>query len=235
MLGACCKSLLSLLVVSQLVTKSVPLDSECLKERIEILPKTETVEEKGTEVIVRKVAWPWRRFVGELVDREDVLPESLVMILVCWMTWRLCCRRRRPKEERSPIHAIRKRESSSPEGVWWCISVTIPAGTTHDFFLWPINANTWIVLTPDGDKHAEKCGDYSRMRVPPFGEGQTPEIGSVEFSRGWTVDELSELVREGRNLALCARTSMGLTYDRDPTMMCDLSGRFIQRRSFDSG
>ena len=40
-----------------------------------------------------------------------------------------------------------------------------------------------------------------------IGEGQTPEIGSVEFSRGWTVDELSELVREGRNL--CAQTSMG--------------------------
>ena len=40
-------------------------------------------------------------------------------------------------------------------------------------FLWPINANSWIVLTPDGDKHAEKFGDYSRMRVPPVGEGDT--------------------------------------------------------------
>ena len=63
------------------------------------------------------------------------------------------------------------------------------------------------------------------MRVPPTGEGETPEIGSVEFSRGWTLNELGELVREGRNLALCARTSVGLTHDRDPTMMCDLSGR----------
>ena len=43
----------------------------------------------------------------------------------------------------------------------------------------------------------------------------------------WTLNELSELVREGRNLALCARTSMGLTYDSDPTMMCDLSGRLF--------
>ena len=44
----------------------------------------------------------------------------------------------------------------------------------------------------------------------------------------WTPDELGELVREGRNLALSARTSMGLTYDRDPTMMCDLSGRLLR-------
>ena len=34
-------------------------------------------------------------------------------------------------------------------------------------------------------------------------------------------------MREGRNLALCAQTSMGLTHDRDPTMMCDLSGRLF--------
>ena len=78
-------------------------------------------------------------------------------------------------------------------------------------FLWPIDANTWIVLTPDGDKYAEKLLDYSKMRPLPFGEGETPEIGSVEFSRGWTLNDLSELVRDGRNLALCARTSMGLT------------------------
>ena len=94
-------------------------------------------------------------------------------------------------------------------------------------YLWPINANTWIVLIPDGDKYAEKFSDHSKTRVPPNGESETPEIGSVEFSRGWTLSELSELVREGRNLARCARTSMGLTYDRDPTMMCDLSGRLF--------
>ena len=66
------------------------------------------------------------------------------------------------------------------------------------------------------------------MRVPlPPWWGEMPEVGSVEFNRGWTLNELSELVREGRNLALCARTSMGLTHDRDPTMMCDLSGRLF--------
>ena len=91
--------------------------------------------------------------------------------------------------------------------------------------LWPIDASTWIILTPDGDNYGEKCGNYSKMRAPPNGDDETPEIGSVEFSRGWTIDELSEMVREGRNLALGARASMGLTFDNDPTMMCDLSGR----------
>ena len=44
--------------------------------------------------------------------REDALPEiSFVVMLVCWVVWRLCCRRQRPKEERSPIHTIRKREN----------------------------------------------------------------------------------------------------------------------------
>ena len=64
-------------------------------------------------------------------------------------------------------------------------------------------------------------GLFEDASASPIGEGETPEIGSVEFSRGWTLNELSELVREGRNLPCCARTSMGLTHDRDPTMMCD--------------
>ena len=67
------------------------------------------------------------------------------------------------------------------------------------------------------------------MRVPSTGESETetPKIGSFEFSRDSTLSELSELVREGGNLALCARNSMDLTYDRDPAMMCDLSGRLF--------
>ena len=32
---------------------------------------------------------------------------------------------------------------------------------------------------------------------------------------------------QGRSLALGARTSMGSTHDRDPTMMCVLSGRLF--------
>ena len=90
-----------------------------------------------------------------------------------------------------------------------------------------MDANTRIVLTPVVDMYAAKICDYSRVQVPPTGEGETPEIGSVEFSRGWTHDELSELVREGRNLALNAQSSVELMYDRDPAMMCDLSGRLF--------
>ena len=70
-------------------------------------------------------------------------------------------------------------------------------------FLWPIDANAWIVLTPDSDKYVETLSDYSKMRVPPIGEVETPENGFVEFSRSWTLHELSELGREGRNLAFC--------------------------------
>ena len=51
-----------------------------------------------------------------------------------------------------------------------------------------------------------------------------PGVGSADIDRGKTFNELSELVRERRNLTLCARTSMGFAHDRDPTMMCDLSG-----------
>ena len=73
------------------------------------------------------------------------------------------------------------------------------------------------------------------MRVLPIGEGETPGIGSVEFSRGWTLNELSELVREGTNLAYCARTSMGLTHNRDLTMMRGLSGRLFNVPSVTMG
>ena len=50
----------------------------------------------------------------------------------------------------------------------------------------------------------------------PISEEGAPEVGSVEFIRGWTIEELGRLVREGRDLGF---------YDRDPMMMCDLSGR----------
>ena len=89
-------------------------------------------------------------------------------------------------------------------------------------FLWPIDASTWIISTPSGDIYAQKFGVYSKVCTPPIGDDETPEIGSVEFS---AIDELSEMVREGRNLALGTRTSMGLTFDNDPTMMCGLGDR----------
>ena len=83
-------------------------------------PDDETTGEEVTVETVEKMAWPWQRFIRELADWEDALPEMLfVMMLVCWVMWRLCCRRQRPEGERSPIHAIRKRVNSSPEGAWW--------------------------------------------------------------------------------------------------------------------
>ena len=124
-LVTCFQSLFLLWVVSQLFTKSAPLESECLGERREILPMTETTEEEVTVVTVEKVALPWRRFIREMADR------GFVMMFVCWMMWRLCCRRRRPEEERCPIHAIRKRVSSFLEGVRWSTFTTTRVGTTH--------------------------------------------------------------------------------------------------------
>ena len=56
--------------------------------------------------------------------------------------------------------------------------------------LWPIDATTWIVHTPDGDKCAERFADYSRMRVPLLGGSEMPAVGSVKFNRGWTLNEI---------------------------------------------
>ena len=102
-----------------------------------------------------------------------------------------------------------------------------PGWDRSRLFLCPLDANNRIVLSPVGDICAAKINDYSRVRVPPNSGGETPEIGSVQFSRGWTLDELSELVRDGRNRALNAQSSVGLMCDRDPAMMCDLSGRLF--------
>ena len=44
-----------------------------------------------------------------------------------------------------------------------------------------------------------------RECFPPLGGGDMPEVGSVEVNRSWTINELSELVRE----------AMGLTYDHE--------------------
>ena len=43
-------------------------------------------------------------------------------------------------------------------------------------FLWPTDANTWIVLTPDGDKYAEKISGYSEMRVLPLAKVEHPRL-----------------------------------------------------------
>ena len=69
----CFKGLFPLIVASQLFTKAAPLESECLEERIEILPMAETTEEEEARVTVEKVAWPWRRLIREMVDWEDAV------------------------------------------------------------------------------------------------------------------------------------------------------------------
>ena len=62
-----------------------------------------------------------------------------------------------------------------------------PGRDNSRLFLWQIDASTWIVLTPDGDKYAEIFfGLFEDVSALSIGEGETPEIGSVEFSRGWT-------------------------------------------------
>ena len=133
---------------------------------------------RGTEVTVERVAWPWRKFILELVVREDALPEiSFVMMLVRWMMWRLCCRRQRPiSNSRNP------QAGELLTGGRLVVNFHDDPGWDHSrLFLWPTYANTWIVLTLDCDKYAEKISDYSKMRVPPPpGESETPEIGSVD-------------------------------------------------------
>ena len=48
-----------------------------------------------------------------MVDRDDALPEiSFVMMIVCWMMWRLCCRRQRRKRNHLQF------TQSAGEGVW---------------------------------------------------------------------------------------------------------------------
>ena len=50
-------------------------------------------------------------------------------------------------------------------------------------FLWPIGANTWIVRTKFPITRCESLSPLPPL-PPQVGETETPEIGSVEFSRG---------------------------------------------------
>ena len=77
----CLKSLLSLFGVTRLVAEPTPENSECLDERIEILPETETVEENLTEVRAERTVWPWERLIRDLVDREDALLDGVAPVL----------------------------------------------------------------------------------------------------------------------------------------------------------
>ena len=159
---ACCRSLFSRLVVSQLVKESVPLDSECLEERIEPLPKTreggrESVRGGGggNGLTVAEVYPGSGRSGGRAtrsLTRDDTrLLEDVALVLPSTTT------------ERGTISDPRNPQAGEllPGG---CLMVNFrdDLGWDHSrLFFWPIDANTWIVHTPDGDKHAGKCGEYS--------------------------------------------------------------------------
>ena len=67
---ACFKSLCPWWVVSQLLGQSAPLESECLEEKVEVLPKIETMD---GEVIVKarkKMDWSRWRIILVLADQE---------------------------------------------------------------------------------------------------------------------------------------------------------------------
>ena len=186
----------------------------------------ETTEGEVTERTVERVTWTWRRIIRKLIDREDASPEiSFVMMLVCWMMWRQCCLSTTASERGTIDFQFTQSASGTP-----------PGRSSDGEFSWrrglgpltAVNANAWIVLTPSWQwPICEEIFRLLKVAVPPIGESETSEIDSVEFSRDWTLNELSELTREKRNLTLCARASMGLIYDRDPTMMCVLSGRLF--------
>ena len=211
MVIACCKSLCSSnqFPWNHIVCKR---GSRCGKRR-----KRKRLRGRRRECPGRDEGSSWNWSIGRNASPEI----SFVMMLVCWMMWRQCCLSM-TASERGTIS-----NSRNPQ------AALIPGGRLMKNFhddpglgpLTAVNTNTWIVLTPDEDQYAEKFSDYSKLQCPPIGESETSEIDSVEFNRDWTLNDLSELTREKRNLCLCARSSMGLIYDRDQTMMCVLSGR----------
>ena len=120
MLIACCKSLFPLWVVSQLSIKSVPLESDCLEERIEMRKR--------------------RKGIG-----RDASPEiSFVMMLVCWMMWRQCCLST-TASERGTISNSRNPQAGLLPGGRLMVNFHDDPGLGP---LTTVNANTWIVLTP---------------------------------------------------------------------------------------
>ena len=158
----CFQSLFPLWAVSQLFTKSAPLESECLGERREILPMTETTEEEVTVVTVEKVALPWRRFIREMADRHSWWCSSV--------GWCGACVVDDGDRKRNDVQFTQSASGWAPS--WRAFGGQLSRrpglGPPTELFLWPIDANAWIVVNPDGDKYAVKFSDYSKMRVPPL-------------------------------------------------------------------
>ena len=93
-------------------------------------------------------------------------------------------------------------------------------------FFWLIDATTWIVRTPDGDKYAERFADYSRMRVPLLVEATCPRLVPLNsIVVGLSVSWVSWCEKE--EIWPCVR---GPPWNW-PTIVtrrwCDLSGRLF--------
>ena len=72
------------------------------------------------------------------------------------------------------------------------------SGWDHShLILWSVDADAGIVLTSEGDKYAERFEDHAWVRVAPIRKEDALEVGSVDFSRGWTIEELGRPVRDG--------------------------------------
>ena len=97
MLIACCKSLFPLWVVSHQFTKSAPLESECLEERIEILlgngdDGRSDRDDGGESGLAVAEVHPGTGRSGGRASRNLIRGEARLLVV-----WRQCCRRQRPK------------------------------------------------------------------------------------------------------------------------------------------
>ena len=94
--------------------------------------------------------------------------------------------------------------------------------------LWPVGRESWVVKTPDGDVYEEGLEDYKRVYGLPLpGHAVRRSAGTVEFSRGWTKDELTDMVKEGRSLAKAARKERDIVGTSDPLVMVDFGGHAL--------
>ena len=83
-------------------------------------------------------------------------------------------------------------------GVRLVVNFQDDSGWDHShLILWSVDADAGIVLTFEGGNYAERFEDRARVRVAPIREEDALEVGSVDFSRGWTIEELGRPVRDG--------------------------------------
>ena len=140
--------------MSHLFPKSAPLEADCLEERIEIL--LETTEEEATEVVVEiglavaevhpGTGRSGGRTTRNVIRDGDRLLDDTAPVLPTTAT------------ERGTISNSRNPQAGELlPGGRLVVNFQDDQGWDHSrLFLWPINAHTCVVLTPDGDKCAER-------------------------------------------------------------------------------